>query len=446
MLTHRLFPLSLLIALGFLPHAHSQTPDLRPILERLEKLERENEALREEIRTLRTEIKAATAAAAPELEERLSIQERRTDEQAQTKVEASQRFPIRITGMAVMNTFLNSKLNGGNDNPAIASLVRGSAAGGASWRQSVIGLEYRGPETFANGKVRGSLFFDFWGGTIQPLNNLPRIRTATIAIDWPSTTFMVGQDKPLISPRDPNSLSQMGVAPLTSAGNLWIWEPQARIEQRFKFGDGSALRLQGALVQTTDNVTTVPAQFAASLERYRPGGEARIEWSHAFGNERRIEIAPGFHASTTHVAATSVPSRLYSLDWLIAPLSRIEFTGMVFTGKNLAHFGIAGIRQGVNVVANGIATPIHSQGGWAQFTVRATDRLSFNFMGGQHDDRNSDLRAGNIGRNQAIGGNFFYRLAPNLLVSFETLQVRTLYLGTGRRLHNHYDLAFAYMF
>ena len=63
-----------------------------------------------------------------------------------------------------------------------------------------------------------------------------------------------------------------------------------------------------------------------------------------------------------------------------------------------------------------------------------------------HDDRNADLRAGGIGRNFALGSNFFYRLAPNLIMSFEALQLRTTYLGVGNRLNNHYDLAFAYLF
>ena len=42
--------------------------------------------------------------------------------------------------------------------------------------------------------------------------------------------------------------------------------------------------------------------------------------------------------------------------------------------------------------------------------------------------------------------NFFYKLAPNVTASFETLQIRTTYLTFGNRLNNHYDLALAYLF
>ena len=81
-----------------------------------------------------------------------------------------------------------------------------------------------------------------------------------------------------------------------------------------------------------------------------------------------------------------------------------------------------------------------------QLSYAATPRLTFNIYGGQHDDRNSDLRANAIGKNFAYAGNALYRIAPNVILGFETMQVRTNYIGAGRRLNNHYDLALAYQF
>jgi hypothetical protein len=53
---------------------------------------------------------------------------------------------------------------------------------------------------------------------------------------------MIGQDKPLISPRDPDSLAQVGLSPLTAAGNPWLWKPQVRFEHRFELGrDGGVV-------------------------------------------------------------------------------------------------------------------------------------------------------------------------------------------------------------
>src|SRR5690348_17037148 len=107
---------------------HAQTqPDLSRILERLDRLEQENRALSEEVRDLRARLDGGGPAASipanlPEgqtatVEQRLNIQERRVDEQAQSKVEASQKFPIRLTGMLLFNAFVNSKQNGGSDYP-----------------------------------------------------------------------------------------------------------------------------------------------------------------------------------------------------------------------------------------------------------------------------------------------------------------------------------------
>jgi hypothetical protein len=355
--------------------------------------------------------------------------------------------------MALVNTFYNSQLNGGADNSTTASPTRGSAAGGATWRQTILGLDYRGPQTLWGGKIHGSVFMDFFGGTNAPLGSALRIRTAELGIDWGSRSFVVSQDKPIISPREPDSLSQVGVAPLTGAGNLWLWEPQVRFEQRLRFGDQTGVNARVGVVQTSEGAAAVPGAFAQTLERYRPGYEGRFEFFRKFGDASRIEIAPGFHASDTHVAAGSTPSRAFSVDWLIRPIQMVEFTGFFFNGENVANLG-TGLRQGFSILGPRDIASVHSQGGWAQLKLIATDRLSFHLLAGLHDDRDSDLRAGfgaggpggGIGRNQAYGANFFLKLAPNVIMSFETLQTRTRYLVFGNRLLNHYDLAFAYLF
>src|SRR5687768_17452081 len=102
-------------------------PDQRSldrILERLDKVEQENTQLREEVRQLRERLDRE----ATQTTERLEVQERRVEEQAQTKVEASQRLPLRVTGMALFNTYWNGRHAGGQDLPLSASLTAGPAA------------------------------------------------------------------------------------------------------------------------------------------------------------------------------------------------------------------------------------------------------------------------------------------------------------------------------
>jgi hypothetical protein len=427
--------------------------EFQQVLERLDRLEKQNRELLDQVTALRQELSATRATpqegAAPavtQLAEKAAIQEQQIQDQAQTKVEASQHFPIRVTGMALFNSYLNSTLNGGSQYTTVASLTAGSERGGGTVRQSVLGLEYRGPATVWGGKVHGSLYMDFFGGSGQSLDQLMRVRTGSIEIDWKSRSIMAGLEKPIFAPREPNSLAQVGISPLTGTGNLWLWVPQVKFEQRFALGSVTQLRAQIGLMETHETLAIQGSSYVPQVASGRPGLEGRVEFSRGAEGGRRIEIAPGFHTSSTHVADTSVPSNLFSLDWFFNPLSKLEFTGAFFSGQNVMNLGTGGIRQGFVVFADGVALPVHSKGGWAQLTWLATPRLSFNFFGGQEDDRDQDLIAGRIGNNQKYGANFFYRLAPNVLASFEASQLRTTYLNIGDRLYNHYDLSLAYQF
>jgi hypothetical protein len=418
--------------------------DLASILARIEKLEQENRALTEKVADLERRL----AGTAP-VEERLDIQERRTEELAQSKVESSQRLPISITGMLLFNAFLNSRHNGVNDFPTAASATAVPRTGGGSFRQTVLGLRFRSPSTVFGAEVNGSLYMDFFSNlpsnappqraVSSNLNRLMRLRLATVELDWDRTSLLVGQDKPIISPREPTSIAQVGVSPLTGAGNPWLWQPQVRVEQRL--GD---VRVQFGLFQTSEQGAVIPDTFAATLESSRPGYEGRVAYRRDFDNEAHFEVATGFHASATHAAATSVPSRLYTFDWSMSPDGRLGFTGMYYRGQNTANLGT--LRQGLTILGPRDVIAIHSNGGWAQVSYQATPRVSFNIYGGQHDDRDRDLRANQIGKNFAYAANALYRIAPNVILGLELMQARTTYLQTGRRLNNHYDLALAYQF
>ena len=428
----------------------AQTPsDTTRILERLDRLEQQNRELVEEIRALRAELSPARGTGGapseptPTLEQRVEVQERRIEEQAQSKVEASQRFPIRLTGMALFNAFLNSKNNGGSDYPTIA-FPPGPGRAGATVRQTIIGLDFRGPETFDGGRVHGSVYMDFFSGTL-PLSQTVRLRTGSLNIDWATRSVMGGIEKPIFNPREPSSLAQVGLSPLSGAGNLWLWVPQARFTQNLAFGSESGVRATVGVIQTREVGPYPGSQPVTNLEQSRPGWEGRFEFFHKLDDERRLEIAPGFHASTTHASGVSIPSRVFSLDWFFNPVKRLEFTGAYYYGENVAMLGTGAIRQGFDIDKSG-AQAVHSQGGWGQLTVHALPRLDFHMFSGQQDDRNSDLITGGIGKNFLFGGNVYFRIAPNVLLGWETTQVRTVYLGQGTQVNNHYDLALGYLF
>jgi hypothetical protein len=435
-----------LLVLALSPRALPQTaPDIQKVLERLDRLEQENSKLLAEIQELRSElaVPASTATPSGQITERIEVEENRTAELAQSKVETSQRLPVSLTGMLLFNAFSNGKYSNVFEDPVGAVFTRGHSSSGATLRQTVIGLKFNGPDLPGGGKASGTLYMDFFQGSSSPFNNLFHLRVATLDLAWKNTTLTVGQDKPIISPREPTSLAQVGISPLTGAGNLWDWQPQVRVEQRFPLGENSGLRAQAGVYETSEGFA--PNQqglTGVTLEPARPGYEGRLEFFSGSGN-RRIEFAPGFHRSTSRVNGTDVPSKIVSLDWLAKPLALVEFSGEFFHGQNVS---VLGARQGFNLLPSGEAIPVHSQGEWGQIAVFPTARLSFHAYAGEQHDRAADLGPGGVTRNLFYAGNLIYKLAPNVLAAFEASQARTQYLGSVLRLNNHYDLALAYLF
>jgi len=421
----------------------AQAPDMQQIMDRLDRLEKQNQSLTEEVRQLRqelSEVRGQPAAAAPALAEKVDVQETRTAELAQTKVEASQHFPIRLTGTALFNGFLNSKGSGGQQYPTFA-WPDSVASGGGSFYQTTIGLDYSGPQSFLGGKVHGSVYMDFAGGAGPPLDLGFRLRTGDIEIDWANRSILAGVESPIFAPRQPTSLAQVEVPLLSGAGNLWYWFPQVRFEQKLVLGEDTGIRAQFGVVQTTE--VPLYQQPAVSPEAARPGIEGRFEFYHGSPDGARIEFAPGFHTSITHVSGTSISSNLFSLDWFASPWRKLEFTGAFFSGQNV---GPVGGLEGFTILPSGLVIPVHAKGGWEQLTFLATSRLSFHLFSGLEADRAADLTEYNITRNWMYGGNLFYKIAPNVILAVEASQARTTYIERGVRLSNHYDLALAYLF
>ena len=266
----------------------------------------------------------------------------RIEELAQSKVEASQHFPIRITGMALFNAFLNSAGSGGDQYPTFAWPGRQSSGGG-SFYQTTLGLEYSGPQAFLGGKVHGSVYMDFAGGSGTPLDLGFRLRTGEIQIDWTNRSLMAGLESPIFAPRQPTSLAQVEVpatgrrgqpVALAAAGALRAEDPPLG-HTRVCARKSAWCRLPRC--SYTNKAPTAPSQPG-------PGIEGRFEFYHGATDGRRIEIAPGFHTSITHVAGTSVSSNLFSLDWFTNPWQKLEFTrGILQRAKCRAggrHYGL----------------------------------------------------------------------------------------------------------
>lgn len=452
--------LAILLASGGMQAQDKSELELQQILQRLDRLEEENHQLAEEVHALRTELAAergqpagAVAAQAPPptpqtatqapAQEREQATEQRVADLSQEKVEASQRFPISLTGMMLFNAFLNGKAADGAEDPTYASSSSGNGQDGATVAQTILGLRYQSPNALWGARVNGSLFFDFWGGDGGPLTHWARLRTADIQLDWANTSVTVGQDKPLIAARDPFSLAQVETSPFSDAGNLWLWGPQVRVEQRFKFGDDDGLRAQLSVYQMNPQSNDLADQGVYSNYASSAALEGRFEYWHHLSEHTRIELAPGFHTAETTENGFSVPSRLFSFDWFANPWEKIEFTGAFYRGENIAGLGTIGPGY---FLYDGIAKPMQSTGGWAQLAWLATPKLTFHLIAGQSGNTRSEVYTGLIFRNEGYAANMIYRVAPNVLFSLEAMQLRTSYAERAVRLNNHYDLGLAYLF
>ena len=458
--------LPLVLILAALKLNAQNSPDssavLQQILTRLDTLERQNQELVKEVRQLREQIAAehppqgaappsstntaapSSSASQPSIDERLSVEERRTAEQAQTKVEAANKFPIQLNGMLLFNAFANGGTYAKTDTDDDYGFLAGPGKSGATMRQTILGLKFQGPRLPGDGRINGSVSMDFWGGSSDPQFNWLRLRRADISLDWKNRSLSFAQDKPLIAPYQPDSLAEVGIPPLAGAGNLWLWLPQVRYEERLHFGSASGLNGQVALIQTKETAATVRRLFADSLEPSRPALEGRFAFWHKFDDTRRFEIAPSFHVSTTHVAGTSVDSRIGSLDWFIVPWSHLEFSGTAFQGQNVASLGALG--NGFTIFGNRNARPVKSAGGWAQLAFPITSRLTFNLYSGLQSDNGDYIAGPYVVRNLTYASNFMYHLGPNVIVSLEAAQARLRAYSGANQIQNHYDLAIGYLF
>lgn len=467
-------------------NAREQTEALQ---HRLERTERELEALRQTVSTTGQTIAATSVPHStipqdlpqPEqkrpdqdletrlvkLEEQTEINTVQIKEHAQTKVESGSRFKLRLYGEILFNTYLNSSESASTDVPTIAfpnSVIAGRKRNnlGATMRQTKIGLAMTGPR-LADARLSAHAEFDFWGGSIARTDGdilgTLRIRTASIRLDWDRTTLEIGQKEPIVSPLTPNSLAATWIPPMASTGNLWQWRPQLTVEHRARLGESSFLVLQGGFMPNFSDISGVPVGAAGGITlEGNPGYEGRIAFRRALEDDRNFEIGfGGYGEQKVFSFNRRVNSYALTGDWQIPLASRLTFSGEAYYGQSIdlgerAATSVDRLYAATGNVLNPatVIRGIHSAGGWAQLSIKATQKLEFNLAAGKDDPNNDDIRFGTIGnftrfKNQAASANFIYFLTQNFEMSLEYRRTLTDY-APGRRSNNHFNLAFGYLF
>ncbi len=401
------------------------------------------------------------------LEEEYQLLGGKVDDQYQTKLESASKYRVRLSGIVLLNLFSNKGTVDNQDTPELAipgKLGVSSGSAGATLRQSQLGLEVFGPRV-AGARTTADVQLDFAGGFANTWNGvnsgIVRLRTATMRLDWAKTSIIAGQDQLFFSPQTPTSFASLSIPALSYAGNLWSWTPQIRVERRITLSEGSALLLQGGIL---DNLTGEPppdsysrAPQAGELSR-QPGYGSRAAWSRSIFGQKLSIAGAGYYSRQSYGFSRNVNGWAGMSDWNLPLGSRLSFSGKFYRGQALGGFGSSIARDvtfnGDPTKASTAAIPINVMGGWSQFKLRAKSNLEFNVAAGQDSSFAKDIRAGlpyqgfyaNVIRTRGSLANVIFRPRSDLLFSAEYRHLNSLALYDEHHSANQVNLIMGVLF
>ncbi|MDB4914219.1 MAG: hypothetical protein JWM95_1863 [Gemmatimonadetes bacterium] len=380
-------------------------------------------------------------------EEAIALLHQQLGEQASTAVTTRSRMQLELTGRIAVHSFYNDGRVNNVDDPQIArpdsaSSIPSSAFGMAI-RQTTLGAVITARDVLG-GRFVGDIDVDFFGGQ-QPSSggrNFPlmRVRTARGTVKWPNGEIMVGQESPLIVGVNPITPAAIGTPDFATAGNLWLWLPQARgtIETsgRVRFA------LQGAVIGniTGDGVGTFDTDADAAEKTGRPAGEGRlrVRWGE---DERAGEVGCGGHVGWVAVPAATRQTNAVACDAHISLMSGVEIRGEAYSGRGLRGLGGGGISQNIGRSA----APLSDKGGWGQLNVDVHPVVRVGAGFGEDQPDEPDVPAGGRLNNQALAAYTIIKPGGPVFLGVELRRLTTRY-ATGSVRNNHISISTGFEF
>jgi hypothetical protein len=377
------------------------------------------------------------AAQVEALKETQAMEQSEIATHEQSKVESVSRYPIKVSGLILLNGFVNTNQVDIPATPTVA--LPGAGSTGATMRQTVLGIDARGPHVFgaaSRADVRTDFFGSTGGTATYNTAGLLRLRTAHADLDWDNTELFFSLDRPLINPMQPDSLTAVAIPPLAWSGNLWTWNPQIGVRHDLPIGSTARFRTQAALIDVADPPysTTSAAYSASTAESARwPGVQTRLAIASG-AEDRGFELgAGGYFAEHRTSYDKGFDSWAGTLDYRQPLPGRLELSGSVYRGLALGGLGGGaykdyGVRPDHDNPGQFYLLPFDDVGGWAQIQEQATERLQFNGAFGFDDvpggeiSRYPGAAAGtyqNLARSQTFTGNVIYSPSAWLLFSLE---------------------------
>jgi hypothetical protein len=399
------------------------------------------------------------------LHEQQVMQQSQIATHEQIKVESESKYPVKITGLILMNGFVNTKAADVIQTPTLAAEGQGST--GASLRQTVLGLDAVGPHLFG-ATSRADVRVDFFGGTssqgaYSSAGGLLRLRTIHAAMDWKNTEVFVELDRPIVNPNAPTSLTAVAIPALAWSGNLWNWNPQIGITHSLAISSSARIKMQAALIDVADPVIPgMPGTANASLAELSrwPGTEARVALTSA-KDDAGPEFGFGGYFSP-HRAPGGMRFNAWAgtMDYRLPMPARLALSGSFYRGQALGGLGGGGYKDYV-YSSDGTSDSIHpldDVGGWTQLKERVGERLEFNAAFGMDNVFASELRRYhdddstinpiylNLARNRTFFTNVIYSPSAYLLFSLEYRRIQTSPIMGSSENGNVFGLAAGYKF
>lgn len=377
------------------------------------------------------------------------MQEAQISTQEQSKVESESKYPIKVTGLLLLNGFVNTSAVDMPATPTVA--LPGYGSTGASVRQTVLGIDARGPHLFGarsyadlrvdfDGSPAASSSTTTYSGYYNANTTLLRLRTAHAGLQWKQTEAYFSLDRPIFSPDLPTSLTAVAIPALAWSGNLWTWNPQVGINQDFGRSDARGIRLQAALVDVGDaplspsapaSGISRPAPPSSAEESRWPGVEARVELRGPVTNhnEDRNHFGIGgyFAPHYSTVLARGFDSWAGTLDARLFLPARLEFSGSFYRGQGLGGLGGGAYKDFAYKPDPDAAAyyfrVLDDVGGWAQLKERLSERLELNAAFGI-----DNVFADKLRRYAAYGNSFYQNLSRNRTYTGNVIYSPSAYL------------------
>ena len=402
-------------------------------------------------------------------------------------------FNLRVYGTILLNISMSDTVQVGQDVPLWplpgnsnvtfpdGTTKRAGQVGDTIFtaRQSILGFQVSQKTPVKGWNASGLVEIDFFGSrpvdpNFQPQDRVfdqPRLRRGYLQLDNGDWRIVAGQDKAILAPLDPISLSHVAIPLGATAGDLWAWLPQVRVENRHKFGGTTLLVQAGILrpsfgdVRLNDQAgvtgNAVDSTFSGNGERARqPFYEARVALSHPWGGRTATVAVSGHYGRERVGADRGIDSDAIAVDWNLPLHKYLIFRGEGFTGANLVPFD-GGIEQGVAFTPAAGTTPaqfrkIGDMGGWLELISPVTPKDILYAGAGTDDPRDSDLMPpSNRSKNTFVWASYFRKLTPDVTLAgewsfwdFRTRTINGAVLGpratSGRG--NVVNIALAYQF